>query len=40
MKLFVYALHANIAFHKKFGIVLINLNWLINLSVFKYLFFI
>jgi len=35
MKFFVYALNDNIYLHKKFGTVLIILNWLINLSVFK-----
>jgi hypothetical protein len=39
MKLFVYALHANTCLHKNFGTVLIILNWLINLNVFKCLFF-
>jgi hypothetical protein len=40
MKLFVYALHANTYLHKKFSTILIILNWLINLSVFKCLLWI
>jgi hypothetical protein len=39
-ELFVYALHAYVYLHKKFDIVLIILNWLINLSVFKCLLWI
>jgi hypothetical protein len=35
---FVYALHAYTYLHKKFGIILIILNLLINLNVFKCLF--
>jgi hypothetical protein len=40
LELFVYTLHAYIYLHKKFYIVLIILNWLINLSVFKCLLWI
>jgi hypothetical protein len=35
MKICVYALHAYTYLHKKFGTVLIIINWLMNLSVFK-----
>jgi len=38
MKLFVYALHAYTYHQKKFGTILINGTWLINLSVYKCLF--
>jgi hypothetical protein len=35
MKQCVYALHAYTCLHKKFGTILINITWLINLSMFK-----
>jgi hypothetical protein len=35
MKLFVHASHVNACLHKKFGTILIIINWLINLSGFK-----
>ena len=40
MKLFVNAIHAYTYLHKKFGTVLINVTWLINISMFKYLLWI